>query len=90
MKTQLEIGDKIQRFEAGMTREIDYLDEIISVTKTLAKSEKRIYKRDLNYNTTKPKNSKNSIVERVYLNEKTTWSSRDYFLVESIEKKINN
>lgn len=82
MKTQLEIGDKIQRFEVMLTKEYDSLYEIISVTKTLAKTENKVFKRDLVYDTKHPENSKNKIIARVYTKEKQTWSSPDYFLVE--------
>jgi hypothetical protein len=82
MKTQLEIGDKIQRFEVMLTKEYDSLYEIISVTKTLAKTENKIFKRELHFNTKHPEKSKNKIVARVYTKEKQTWSSPDFFLVE--------
>jgi hypothetical protein len=84
MKTQLEIGDKIKRFEVRMSIEIEYTYIIDSLTKTLAKSEDTIFKRDLNYDTIKPKKSTKKIVARVYLKEKTTsLTSPDYFLIEN-------
>lgn len=82
MKTNLEIGDKIQRFEVMLTREYDFLDEVISVTKTLAKTKNKIFKRELVFNTKHPEKSKNKIIARVYTKERQNWSSPDYFLVE--------
>lgn len=84
MKTQLEIGDKIQRFEVSLTKEIDFIDEITSVTKTLAKSKYRVYKKDLHFNTKHPIGCRNKIIAKVYLNKKITWSSPDFFLIEPI------
>lgn len=82
-KTKLEIGDKIQRFEVMLTKEYDSLYEIISVTKTLAKTENKTFKRELHYDTAFPKTSKNKIIARVYTKDPQTWSTPDYFLVES-------
>jgi hypothetical protein len=83
MKTKLDVGDKIQRFEAMLTKEYDSLCEVISVTKTLAKTENKIFKRELVFNTKHPKNSKNKIIARVYTKDNQTWSTPDYFLVEN-------
>lgn len=83
MKLQLEIGDKIRRYDIGLTREIDYVYIIDSVTKTLAKSGITIFKRDLIYGTTTPKNPKNKVLARVYTKDKQNWSSPDYFLIEN-------
>lgn len=82
MKKQLEIGDKIQRFENNFTKEVDFIYEIKSVTKTLAKSDSEIFKIELIYNTKKPTISKNKIIAMVKTKEKQNWSSPDYFLVE--------
>lgn len=84
MKTQLEIGDKIQRFEVMLSREIDYIYVIDSVTKTLAKSGNTTFKRELIYNTLEPKNSKNKIIARVYTKAERGWSTPDYFLIEEV------
>lgn len=84
MKKQLEVGDKIQRFEVQMTKEVDYLDEIISVTKALAKSKYKTYKRDLDFNSRKPVSSKGEIVAKVHTKEKASWSSPDYFLIKTV------
>ena len=83
MKTKLEIGDKIQRFEVMLTKECDYLYEIISVTKTLAKTENKVFKRELDFNTKLPDKSKNKIIARVYTKDIQTWTSPDYFLIEN-------
>jgi hypothetical protein len=88
MKKQLEIGDKIQRFEVMLSREIDYVYVIDSVTKTLAKSKNQTFKRDLDFNTIHPKKSKNKIIARVYTKEPSTWSSPDFFLINE-ELTIN-
>ena len=80
MKKQLEVGDKIQRFEVQMTKEVDFLDEIISVTKTKYKA----YKRGLEFNSRKPVSSKGEIVAKVHTKEKASWSSPDYFLIKAI------
>lgn len=85
MKTQLEVGDKIQRFEVSLTKEFDNLYDIISVTKTLAKTKNKTFKRELVYGTKHPLNSKNKIIARVYTKEKQSFSSPDYFLVEPNE-----
>lgn len=81
MKTQLEVGDKVQRFEVMMTREYESLYEVISVTKTLAKTENKVFKRELIFNTKHPENTKNKIIAMVKTKEKQNWSSPDYFLV---------
>lgn len=53
MKTHLEIGDKIKRFELSKEIEFEYI--IASVTKTQAKTiDGYRFKRELNYNVTKP------------------------------------
>ena len=83
IKTQLEIGDKIQRFEVSLTREVDAIYVITSVTKTLAKCQNKTFKRMLDFDAKKPIKSKNKIIAKVYINEKTSWSSPDYFLVKT-------
>jgi hypothetical protein len=82
MKTKLEIGDKIQRFEVRLSREIDYIYVIDSVTKTLAKSGDDVFKRELDFNTKHPEKSKNKIIAGVSLKKKQSWGYPDYFLVE--------
>lgn len=81
-KVKLEVGDKIKRFEVMLTKEIDYIYVINSVTKTLAKSESGSFKRELVYNTIHPKQTKNKIIARVLTKAKETWSTPDYFLIE--------
>jgi hypothetical protein len=83
MKTQLEIGDKIKRFEVRMSIEIDCTYTIDYVTKTLAKSEFTTFKRELVYQTGKPEKSTKKIVARVELKKSQGWSSPDYFLIEN-------
>lgn len=78
----LEVGDKIQRFEVLLTKEYDYLYEIINVTKTLAKTKYKTFSRELDFNTKHPENTKNKIIARVYTKESQSWTSADYFLVE--------
>lgn len=82
-KGKLNIGDKIQRFEVQLTKEYDSLYEIISVTKTLAKTENKIFLRDLIFDSTHPKNTKNKIIARVKIKGKSDWGTPDYFLVET-------
>jgi tRNA A22 N-methylase len=82
MKTTLEIGDKIKRFEVMLTKEYDYIYEIISVTKTLAKTKDMVFKRELVFGTNLPV-SKNKIIAKVETKEKRPWSSPDYFLIET-------
>jgi hypothetical protein len=56
MKKQqlLEVGDKIKRFEVTTEMDIEY--EIISTTKTIAKSKDGVsFLRKIEYNTNKPK-----------------------------------
>lgn len=83
MKLKLEIGDTIQRFENNLNREVGGVYIIESVTKTLAKSGVKVFRRDLDYGTKHPENSSKEVVARVYTKEKQTWSSPDYFLVKS-------
>ena len=53
MKTHLEIGDKIKRFE--LSKEIEFEYVVASLTKTQAKTADGYrFKRELNYNVTKP------------------------------------
>lgn len=54
MKTELEIGDKIKRFEVMLSVEINYIYTIDSVTKTLGKSKDDKFKKEIIFNTTKP------------------------------------
>jgi hypothetical protein len=83
MKVQLEIGDKIQRFETQLTREVDYIYEIESVTKTLAKtSGGKSFKRGLIFDSKRPLKSTNKTIAEVRLNEKYTFTSPSYFLIE--------
>jgi hypothetical protein len=82
MKTKLEIGDKIRRFELQRTREIDTTYEIIAVTKTLAKSETKTFKIGLRYNIAHPKVSKYKTIALVDLKDKST-SSDSYFLIKN-------
>lgn len=83
MKTQLEIGDKIQRFDVQSTREVDYIYEVKSVTKTLAKtSGGKSFKRGLIFDSKRPLKSTNKIIAEVRLNEKYTFTSPNYFLIE--------
>jgi hypothetical protein len=84
MKTQLEIGDKIQRFEVNLTKEIPYITEIISVTKTLAKTESKTFNRGLIFDVAKPKNATNKIIVGVYSKGKRDWSTPSYFLIEEL------
>jgi hypothetical protein len=83
MKAKLEIGDKIQRFEVQLSREIDFIYEIESVTKTLAKTKNGdVFKIDLDYSTTIPKKSTNKIIAEVNLKGKTDWCTPRYYLIE--------
>lgn len=50
----LQVGDKIKRFEVRMTKEIEHVYEIESVTKTLAKSGESKFKRKITTYTTMP------------------------------------
>lgn len=78
MKKQLEIGDKLQRFETGLTREIATIYEIISVTKTVAKDKNgKIFKRDLIFETTRPNDK---FLAEVNLKGKISWSTPRYFV----------
>jgi hypothetical protein len=84
MKAQLEIGDKIQRFEVQLSKEIDFIYEIESVTKTLAKTKNGyIFKRDLDYNTTTPKKSTNKIIAEVHLKGESGWCAPRYYLIQT-------
>ena len=82
MKTKLEIGDKIQRFEVRLSKEIDYIYVINCVTKTLAKSDNKVFKRDLINGTIHPEKSTNKIISRVQTKEKQGWTSPQFFLIE--------
>ena len=82
MKAKLEIGDKIQRFEVRLSKEIDYIYVIDSVTKTLAKSKDEVFKRDLINGTIHPEKSTNKIISRVQTKEKQGWTSPQFFLIE--------
>ena len=83
MKSQLEIGDKIKRFEVRLTREVDHIYVIDNVTKTLAKSGKTTFKRELDYEINYPVKSNNKIIARVINKKKQTWTSPDFFLIEN-------
>ena len=77
MKTQLEIGDKIKRYE--IRGEISHTYEIISTTKTLAKTiNGDSFYRNLEYNTTKPREDYIAEVKR----KETTSLGKRYFLIE--------
>jgi hypothetical protein len=93
MKTELEIGDEIVRFEVG--RKIEYLYVIDSLTKTLVKSKTKIFKNKLFYDTTKPTRitdeSKLNIIAEVYLKGRSSWSTPRYYLIKKGSfKQIRN
>ena len=93
MKTQLEIGDEIVRFEVG--NKIEYLYVIDSLTKTLAKSRTTSFKNKLVYDTSKPTRitaeSKLNIIAEVYLKSRSSWTTPRYYLIKKGSfKRINN
>lgn len=82
-KTQLEIGDKIRRFEVQLTREIDTIYEIASVTKTLAKTKDgKSFFRELDFNSTRPEISKNKILAEVQAKGVKGYSAPRFYLIE--------
>jgi hypothetical protein len=84
MKTQLEIGDEIVRFEVG--RRIDTTYTIDSVTKTLAKAKFNTFERNIIYNYAKPEKlsdeCKEMIIAGVRLKGERGWSTRDFYLIK--------
>lgn len=82
MKTLLEVGDKIQRFDTAMTKEISSVYTITEVTKTLAKTQTKTFRREIDYSPIKPKKHTNKIIGKVYTKERINWTSPDYFLIE--------
>ena len=76
MKKQLEVGDKIRRYE--IMGEVDFIYTITSVTKTLAKtSEGHSFERNIDYNTTKPMEH---YIGEVNLKGKRVMSPRYYLI----------
>jgi hypothetical protein len=93
MKTELEIGDEIVRFEVG--KKIEYLYVIDCLTKKLAKSREASFKNKLIYDTSKPNNitdeSKLNIIAELYLKSRSSWTATRYYLIKKGSfKQINN
>jgi hypothetical protein len=84
MKTQLEIGDEIVRFEVG--RRIDTTYTIDKVTKTLAKATYNTFERDLKYSYAKPEElseeSKEMLIAGVILKGEKGWSTKRFYLIK--------
>lgn len=79
MKTQLEIGDKIKRFEVN-NKEIDYVYVIDKVTKTLAKcGDFNVFHRDIIYDVKLPDDRFVGIVK---MKGEGFSFSRNYFLLK--------
>jgi len=82
-KTELEVGDCIQRFEVGKTREISHIYKVVSVTKTLAKTDNQTFRRRLSLNVEFPPKSTRKIIAGVTTKSNSSWSDPDYFLIEA-------